>query len=224
MMMESNLDLPVPQLPSMSNDTEPFQVADIAAGNIKSLPLHVSDTESSMIDAPPDLSELIYASVGEAEFASTPLPVDVPVGGQPKENAPNPLTARALDEQASRYNPAIIAASATDPMNRLKLEQLQAETGKLLLTTIDEVYAMLVPDQTTPRASLSLTSGPTSIRNLMAEQRRGEIMSTSRREIAEGIVIGSLLNVDNPQWNPTDPATCNESSSSILAAVLQLDL
>lgn len=220
-MMELNFDLPLPQVPSVSADTDPLQGADIEAGYIESAPLQVSRTNPSMVIAPPRLSELMPASGDDLELASAPLPMLPPPGNEFTADARHPSRTMTTNGQSSHFDPAVIAAMATDPMHRLKLVQLHAQTSDLLLTTIDEIYTMLAPDAL-PRASAQSPASPTSIRNLMKDQRRGEIMSKGRREVVEGIVMGSLLNVDNPEWNPTDPATCNESSTSALAAILQL--
>lgn len=42
-----------------------------------------------------------------------------------------------------------------------------------------------------------------------------------RRELAEAMVVGALLNSDNPRWNPLDPDTHQSGRGGLLMALLK---
>lgn len=54
--------------------------------------------------------------------------------------------------------------------------------------------------------------------------RDRENAAKERRLLAQDLVIGALVNLDNPAWDPLDPSTSRESSSSSLLALLDPDL
>lgn len=56
----------------------------------------------------------------------------------------------------------------------------------------------------------------------VARQREGSVKQ--RRELAEALVIGVLLNSDNPDWDPLDPASGRNDSKGILLALLNMSL
>lgn len=50
--------------------------------------------------------------------------------------------------------------------------------------------------------------------------RDRESAAKERRLLAQDLVIGALVNIDNPGWDPLDPSTSAESSGSSLLALL----
>lgn len=57
-----------------------------------------------------------------------------------------------------------------------------------------------------------------SLRN--AANRR-EQRARQRRELAEAMVVGALLNSDNPRWNPLDPGTQQLGRGGLMMALLK---
>lgn len=54
--------------------------------------------------------------------------------------------------------------------------------------------------------------------------RNREAAARERRELAQDLVIGALVNLDNPDWDPLDPSTSVDSSSSTFLALLNPDI
>lgn len=50
--------------------------------------------------------------------------------------------------------------------------------------------------------------------------RDRENAARERRELAQDLVIGALVNIDNPDWDPLDPSTSRNSASSTFLALL----
>ena len=57
--------------------------------------------------------------------------------------------------------------------------------------------------------------------SLRAAAARREQRARQRRELAEAMVVGALLNSDNPAWNPLDPATHQNNRGGLLMALIK---
>jgi len=57
--------------------------------------------------------------------------------------------------------------------------------------------------------------------SLRSEAARREARTRQRRDLAEAMVVGALINSDNPGWNPLDPATHVPGRGGLLMALLK---
>ena len=57
--------------------------------------------------------------------------------------------------------------------------------------------------------------------SLRGAAARREARARQRRELAEAMVVGALLNSDNPDWDPLDPATHHAGRGGLLMALLK---
>ena len=76
------------------------------------------------------------------------------------------------------------------------------EFERLIEKLVDETAGMLMKEY--EGKYQSAINGGGSLR--IDAMRRAEYAKDCRK-LAEGLVIGKLLNVDNPDWNPADPST-----------------
>ena len=83
---------------------------------------------------------------------------------------------------------------------------------KLARETMEKLAAM-----EPPRKEIDAS---TDWRRFSGLAREREAAAKQRRELAQDLVIGTLVNLDNPDWNPMDPSTSKDSASSPLLALL----
>ncbi len=107
----------------------------------------------------------------------------------------------------------------TGSAEREHLSTLQDEACDTLSAIIDKTAALLMQG-TAPAAAPA--AAPQSTR-LGAESTRRRQAWTNAREAAEMLVIGALINKDNPAWDPNDPATSVEADDSAILRLLLLD-
>lgn len=216
-----NLDAQPPRIPDIADQP----TVDLSAGSIESSPVHAPDA------APPEIPEPL--SLPQPDFMPPALggPDDAP--GKPPLPAQAMSSAAAdeahqppaatMEEELGPFDPAVIAALAADPARRRDLEHMHSLARNLFHTTVDKVYSML-PSRTATRSATPLPKEPANIRMLMVAQRQAEMLSAERRAVAEGIVVGCLINVDNPQWDPMVPETGKAQCQSAMATLLRMEL
>lgn len=170
-------------------------------------------------------------------FASLPFPVAMLGEGAPPagatshfappivdgEGTPDRGSSASKEDGAPSFDPAMLDALAADPIARRQLDYLRAQAAEKLSTLTDHVCAMLAPEEKATSPSLP-SSGPMNIRSLMAISRNGERSGRERRELAQGLVFGSVLNLDNPDWKPEDAAGKTPSEKNLLSALLQMEI
>jgi hypothetical protein len=83
---------------------------------------------------------------------------------------------------------------------------------KLARDAMATLAAMEVPQKT--------ADASTDWRRFTGLARDRENSAKERRELAQDLVIGALVNIDNPDWNPLDPSTSRDSSNSTFLALL----
>lgn len=88
------------------------------------------------------------------------------------------------------------------------VNQLMHEVGQDIARREKKIPALL---RSTDETAVSLRG---------AAQRR-EQRARQRRELAEAMVVGALLNSDNPHWNPLDPSTHCADRGGLLMALLK---
>lgn len=213
-----NIEAQLPRIPDGSESP----AVDLSGGTIESSPLHAPDA------APPAVAETLSppgfippALGGPDDDMKLPLPAAA--GHHAASDEAHQPPSATMEEEPASFDPAIFTAFAADPANRRELEHMHAQAKKLFHATVDKVYSMLSPGTVTRPAS-PVPEATANIRMLMVAQRQAEIQSRERRAVAEGMVVGSLLNVDNPRWNPMAPETGAAGTQSAVAALLRMEL
>jgi hypothetical protein len=129
----------------------------------------------------------------------------------PARHPPIPMTR----EQAQD----IIERASKDSFLSQEIEQLREKCCLFIGEVMQEVnQALADKEKRTPALLRSKTETAIS---LQAAGREREKLAKQRRELAEAMVIGALLNSDNPDWNPLDPSTGKSSGGSLLLALLK---
>lgn len=105
-------------------------------------------------------------------------------------------------------------------LSELDLEKLREKLREGFSAVIDEVFASLTTDAKAIVAP-QLLNQEMNLLSLMAASRCGESMSRRGRQLAEEIVIGSVVNWGNEVWDPNDPQTSNATENNFLLALLQ---
>lgn len=160
--------------------------------------------------------------LGDGKPAGDAMHFSPPVADQEKAPAdPAPAAAEQANDTPA-FDPSLLATLATDPIAKRELDFLRAQAVSHLAVLTDQACAMLTPDDK-PQSSAQLASGPANIRTLMAASRNSAMNSRSRRELAEALVIGSVINLDNPNWDPADAATSTSGEKNLLSALLQME-
>jgi hypothetical protein len=114
---------------------------------------------------------------------------------------------------------AIIADMGTDPKKAYAIKSMQTKLNEKLAAIVDKVAAMLGMEDVTNPPQKS-RSQPGSVATMVAEARHRDQLIKQRRELAEGLVIGSLLNADNSTWDPMDEETHRPNTKSVLVQIL----
>jgi len=119
-----------------------------------------------------------------------------------------------------RYDDALnmIEYAKKDTFMERELFHLREKCCLLINDVMQEVSQTLAKKESLLLASSN--SPADSVLTLRAEARQREQVAKQRRELAEAIVIGALINSDNPAWKPRDPSTSYTTSKSILLALL----
>jgi hypothetical protein len=112
----------------------------------------------------------------------------------------------------------IIERASKDQFLAQDIEQLRDKCCLFVNDIMREVnLALAQQDKRVPALLRSKQDTAISLRGAARERER---LAQQRRELAEAMVIGALLNSNNPDWNPLDPAT-DRSRGSLLLALLR---
>jgi hypothetical protein len=134
------------------------------------------------------------------------------------------LTKPALSESSDTVDDeiaALIARAGQDPVAVQILSRMQGQGLKVLRELMDHVTRTLAALDTVKPAPPAVRNGATQ---LAAASRDRESAAKQRRELAQDLVIGALVNLNNPDWNPLDPSTSKDESSSAIMSLLNLQL
>jgi len=119
----------------------------------------------------------------------------------------------------------IIEHARKDKFRARELEQLRDKCCLFISEVMNEVNQALVEkEKRTPALLRSKPEPADSAVSLRAEARQREQAAKERRELAEAMVIGALMNSGNPDWNPLDPSTSRSGTGSLLLALLKTSL
>ncbi len=132
-----------------------------------------------------------------------------------------------MEQDTASFSMENLNAWEADPFSAPLLENLRAQTGNEFSAIVDQVSHLLAEKlvENTGVQSQELTMHEiTDMRTLVAVSRRGESMGRHRRELAETLTIGSLINLDNPAWSPADMTTYTSvlGNNNVLLDLLQL--
>ena len=118
-----------------------------------------------------------------------------------------------------------VARLEADPRMQGRLDDLQDDACAAFSAIVDKTAAILLKGSTpaaqTSVPDLGVLPGPLAARLAMESKQRQQAWQNAR-ETAELLVIGTLLNQDNPDWDPADPASCRMTEQSTLLALLKL--
>ncbi|EJL88984.1 hypothetical protein PMI16_02132 [Herbaspirillum sp. CF444] len=119
----------------------------------------------------------------------------------------------------------IIEHARKDKFRARELEQLRDKCCLFISEVMNEVnQALAEKEKRTPALLRSKPEPADSAVSLRTEARQREQAAKERRELAEAMVIGALMNSDNPDWNPLDPSTSRNGTGSLLLALLKTAL
>lgn len=116
---------------------------------------------------------------------------------------------------------AILVRAQQDPFMAEALLKLQRESFEYLENIIRET-SNLLPLPESASGSAPAPGAMNSVAALRGQSRQRESVGRQRRELAEALVIGALINQDNPDWDPFDPSTCREPGENLILALLQM--
>lgn len=132
-----------------------------------------------------------------------------------KEVPAQPHASPMSREQAQN----IIDRASKDSFLAQEIDQLREKCCLFIGEVMQEVNQALAEKE--KRTPALLRSKSDSTISLQAAGREREKQAKQRRELAEAMVIGALLNSDNPGWNPLDPSTARSGGGSLLLALLK---
>ncbi|BEV15687.1 hypothetical protein HBDW_24750 [Herbaspirillum sp. DW155] len=125
-------------------------------------------------------------------------------------------TAQQQDQQGIRQ----LEALRNIGLSEQEMELLRKQLQEGISAVIDEVFAVLVKTTEAP-VRLGGQVEEMDLRTLKKISRDGESLIRNGRELAEDLVIGSLVNWGNEVWDPNDPSTSAASSGNLLIKMLQ---
>ena len=121
-----------------------------------------------------------------------------------------------------------LAYMARDPSMRTVISEAQQDACAAFSAIVDKTAAILLQGtEPSPGSAPAVPeSGPLTARQaarLAIESKQRQQAWQKARELAEMLVIGALLNKDNPDWDPADSATCKNTGQSALLSLLQFE-
>lgn len=133
--------------------------------------------------------------------------------------------ARMTTEAASDwFNEQTLAAMATDPATQDMVFALQDNACTTLSAIIDKTATLLMQDaEHTLDKRMNAPLSAQQPGNLAAESTRRRQAWQKARELAEMLVIGALINKDNPAWDPADPSSCAKEGKGTLLSLIRFD-
>lgn len=106
----------------------------------------------------------------------------------------------------------VAAKQACDMQRRLYDEFEKMIQGAIEIITADEIKA-----EPTSQKNVSVVELSNAARQRASQAKQ-------KRELAQNMMIGALINRDNPGWDPLDPSTSKRSGKNGLLALMEMDL
>lgn len=128
-------------------------------------------------------------------------------------------------DESGRFSEQAVANMAADPALQDIIFSLQDEACATLSGIIDRTAAILMQDveRSQDKSDDSPRSPQRPILLAGAESTRRRQAWQKARELAEMLVIGALLNKDNPAWDPADPSSCAEGGQGALLSLIRFE-
>lgn len=166
--------------------------------------LQLPDYPSGMLDEQAGayfLSDLTSPPIPEEfvmpDFAPHALPTAPDAAG-------SALAAEAPAE--AEFDTAILAAAEGSPLIVRELEFLRTKTLNNFIAAVNTISTSL-PREQGAALNRTLVDGPMDVRTLRAALGGGASAGRQHKELAEQLAIGALANLDNPAWDPAEPAS-----------------
>jgi hypothetical protein len=126
----------------------------------------------------------------------------------------------AFDTEQEEFSDADLAALTA----RLRQEPAAAHAFTLLQKQGFEVLRKLAKEVMAKLAAMEPAQKEVDAgmdwKRFSGLARDREIAARQRRELAQDLVLGTLVNLDNPDWNPLDPSTSKDAGRSTVLALL----
>lgn len=113
----------------------------------------------------------------------------------------------------------IIGRAQRDKYLARELDALREQCCEFVFGLMNQINEELVANERKVPALLRNRDETTV--SLRSEAARRVARSRQRRNLAEAMVVGALINSDNPGWNPLDPATHLPDRGGLLMALLK---
>lgn len=140
-----------------------------------------------------------------------------------RESAAREGNTGMTDEGASDwFSEKALADMAVQPEKQEMILSFQNEACARLSAIIDETAALLMQDAERSTGTHAPVAEQQPLRIGDMSKRRRQAWEKAR-ELAEMLVIGALLNKDNPAWDPADPSTCAAGGESALLSLVRFD-
>lgn len=130
-----------------------------------------------------------------------------------------PLSTLDLKDMSDSRILEMIGRAAGDPVVANTLLRLQKQAYERLTEAVQRMLAKL--NEIEP-AQEKLPAEPASVAALASAARQREAAGKQKREFAESLVIGALINRDNPDWDIFDEAATPAPAGNGFLALLQM--
>jgi hypothetical protein len=128
----------------------------------------------------------------------------------------------SLENLSSEQVRKMIEHAAIDPGTADLLRELQELAYESLEKSVQHMITEL--NEIEGPAQEKMPAGPISMVALASAARQREAAGKQKREFAEFLVIGALINRDNPDWDIFDEAATPSPAGNGLLALLQMKL
>jgi hypothetical protein len=115
----------------------------------------------------------------------------------------------------------LVARAKTDPMVARQALDLQKKVHEAFEKIVQGAFNIINDDEIKPEKK---GIKAVSVVMLTAEAKRRSENSKRKRELAQSVMIGAIMNMDNPDWDPLDPATHRRNDHNGLLALMEMDL
>ena len=137
------------------------------------------------------------------------------------DNTQPPLESAQAPAMSEKEAMALLARAQADPSMAEALSKLREESLVMLEEIVREINASLpAPDKKADVAQeQGCANGFLALKNM---SRQRESAAQQRQELAQAMVMGAILNRNNAEWNPLDPATDKASTENLIFSLFQM--
>jgi len=115
----------------------------------------------------------------------------------------------------------LVARAKSDPVAAKQALDLQKKVHEAFEKIVQGAFNIINDDEIKPEKQ---GIKAVSVVMLTAEAKRRSENSKRKRELAQSVMIGAIMNMDNPDWDPLDPSTHKRSDQNGLLALMEMDL